>query len=70
MAGTTVLQTGEVMAMYLSALMSCQWYIVELLNKPACQLTMNKGQTFRAVQETRYLIDRTLHTMEHGKGCK
>ncbi|KAK2186936.1 hypothetical protein NP493_182g04011 [Ridgeia piscesae] len=47
-----------------------QGYLSKLLNKPPCQLAMNQGHRVREVEETRYLIDRTLHTIDYGKGYR
>ena len=42
----------------------------ELLNKPADQLVMNQADSYRQTQELRYIIDRTIPTMDYGKGCE
>ena len=44
--------------------------IVELLNKAPDQLVMNQADSYRQTQEQRYIIDRTIPTMDYGKGCE
>ena len=44
--------------------------ISDLLNKPAEHLVMNQSDNYRQTQEQRYLIDRTIPTVDYGKGCK
>ena len=50
--------------------MNFGWLFVELLNKPPEQLVMNQSDTYRQTQELRYLIDRTIPSMDYGKGCE
>ncbi|CAL1533076.1 unnamed protein product [Lymnaea stagnalis] len=47
-----------------------QGYISNLLQKPLDQLAMNQADNFRAVQEQRYLIDRTIPKVDYGKGYR
>jgi hypothetical protein len=31
---------------------------------------MNQADNYRAIQEDRYIIDRTIPAVDYGKGCK
>jgi len=33
-------------------------------------LAMNAAANYRRIQEDRYIIDRTIPSMDYGKGCK
>lgn len=47
-----------------------QGYLSKLLDKPVEQLVMNQADDYRQTQELRYLIDRTIPTMDYGKGYR
>ncbi|XP_074657573.1 MYCBP-associated protein-like isoform X3 [Tubulanus polymorphus] len=47
-----------------------QGYISRLLQKPAESLVMNRGDSYRKVEEERYLIDRTIPAIDYGKGYR
>ncbi|KAL8622323.1 hypothetical protein ACOMHN_043327 [Nucella lapillus] len=47
-----------------------QGYISKLLQKAPEDLAMNQADSYRKVQEDRYLIDRTLPFVDHGKGYR
>ena len=42
----------------------------ELLQKEPDDLAMNQADSFRNIQESRYLIDRNISKVDYGKGCK
>ena len=44
--------------------------VTDLLNKQPEHLVMNQADSYRKTQELRYLIDRTIPTVDYGKGCK
>lgn len=44
--------------------------ISELLQKSPEDLAMNQADNYRAVQEDRYIVDRTIPAEDYGKGCK
>jgi len=43
---------------------------VGLLSKPQDRLLMNQDDKYRAMQEKRKLIDRSIPALDYGKGCK
>ncbi|XP_059140041.1 MYCBP-associated protein-like isoform X2 [Physella acuta] len=47
-----------------------QIHISKLLQKPVEDLAMNQADNYRAIQEQRYLIDRTLPKVDYGKGYR
>ncbi|XP_023932821.1 MYCBP-associated protein-like isoform X2 [Lingula anatina] len=47
-----------------------QGYISKLLQKSEDTLLMNHGDNYRKKQEERYLIDRTIPSMDYGKGYR
>ena len=44
--------------------------ITELLQKDPKDLAMNQSDNYRAIQEDRYIVDRTIPATGYGKGCK
>ena len=44
-------------------------FVIDLLNKQPEHLVMNQADSYRKTQELRYLIDRTIPTVDYGKGC-
>ncbi|XP_046350342.2 MYCBP-associated protein-like isoform X3 [Haliotis rufescens] len=47
-----------------------QGYISKLLQKSPEDLAMNQADNFRSIQEQRHIIDRTIPTMDYGKGYR
>ncbi|KAH9508488.1 hypothetical protein Btru_055327, partial [Bulinus truncatus] len=47
-----------------------QTHISKILNKPLEELAMNQADNFRAIQEMRYLIDRSIPKIGYGKGFR
>ena len=45
-------------------------FIAELLQKDPKDLAMNQSDNFRAIQEDRYIVDRTIPATGYGKGCE
>ncbi|KAK2157198.1 hypothetical protein LSH36_196g08021 [Paralvinella palmiformis] len=47
-----------------------QDHLSKLLNKAPDQLVMNQADSYRKTQELRYIIDRTIPTIDYGKGYR
>ena len=45
-------------------------FFTELLQKDPKDLAMNQSDNYRAIQEDRYIVDRTIPATGYGKGCK